>query len=162
MTVVPWLPFRGTWQPVYIGLESRRNPFQCRAEQRTEYGLPSQAQERGGVESTRQEDPALDPTYELHPAMQGQKPYGKLETEKNTHRQTLWNSVSGSTTWLFALSLRTSSVSLWCVLMTSALLDASPEADSIRSGRRVPWPKTTSSGSRFKLAITCDDSKGSA
>lgn len=37
-----------------------------------------------------------------------------------------------------ALKLRTKSVSLWCVLMASALLLTSDEALSIRSGRRVP------------------------
>mmetsp|Transcript_11690 Transcript_11690/g.39935 ORF Transcript_11690/g.39935 Transcript_11690/m.39935 type:complete len:216 (-) Transcript_11690:580-1227(-) len=42
-------------------------------------------------------------------------------------------------------SWRTSCVSLWCVLMHSALPDTSLDADSMRSGRRVPWARYTSS-----------------
>mmetsp|Transcript_4484 Transcript_4484/g.11497 ORF Transcript_4484/g.11497 Transcript_4484/m.11497 type:complete len:296 (+) Transcript_4484:1155-2042(+) len=42
-------------------------------------------------------------------------------------------------------STRTSCVSLWCVLMHSALPETSLEADSIRSGRSVPCARYTSS-----------------
>lgn len=51
-------------------------------------------------------------------------------------------------------SLRMSSVSLWCVLMTSALPLARWEALSMRSGRKVPWARNTSSGFRFISPIT--------
>lgn len=47
-----------------------------------------------------------------------------------------------------------SSVSLWWVLMTSALPLARWEALSIRSGLRVPWARKTSSGFRFISPIT--------
>ena len=66
----------------------------------------------------------------------------------------LWNSERGSTTLFWSLRVRTSSVSLWCVFITSAWPDAIPDADSIRSGRKVPWPKITSSGCKLRSSIT--------
>lgn len=49
-------------------------------------------------------------------------------------------------------SSRTSAVSLWCVFMTSAAppTDAWLDADSMRSGRRVPCARNTCAGSRPK------------
>lgn len=51
-------------------------------------------------------------------------------------------------------SLRISSVSLWWVLITSALPLATREALSMRSGLRVPWARKTSSGFRFISPMT--------
>ena len=50
-------------------------------------------------------------------------------------------------------SWRTSAVSLWCVLITAAALapTAAPP-DSMRSGRRVPWARTTFSAVRPRSA----------
>lgn len=53
-----------------------------------------------------------------------------------------------------SLNFRISSVSLWWVLMTSALPLATREALSMRSGLRVPWARNTSSGFRFISPIT--------
>lgn len=53
-----------------------------------------------------------------------------------------------------SLSLRISSVSLWCVLITSAFPLARWDALSMRSGLSVPWAKYTSSGFRFISPIT--------
>lgn len=53
-----------------------------------------------------------------------------------------------------SLNFLMSSVSLWCVLMTSALPLATTEALSIRSGLKVPWARKTSSGFRFISPIT--------
>lgn len=53
-----------------------------------------------------------------------------------------------------SLNFLMSSVSLWWVLMTSALPLATMEALSMRSGLRVPWARKTSSGFRFISPIT--------
>lgn len=42
-------------------------------------------------------------------------------------------------------------LSLWCVFMVSALLLANLEADSIKSGLKVPWAKNTSSDDKFNV-----------
>ena len=45
-------------------------------------------------------------------------------------------------------------LSLWWVLITSALEEATLDADSMRSGLSVPWASNTSLGSRWRSAIT--------
>jgi hypothetical protein len=74
---------------------------------------------------------------------------GKPKSRPRLRTSSLWKSLRGSTTRPSLRSCRTSSVSLWCVLMTSALALASVDADSMRSGRRVPCPSITSSGRSF-------------
>lgn len=53
-----------------------------------------------------------------------------------------------------SLNFLISSVSLWWVLMSSALPLATRDALSIRSGRKVPWARKTSSGFRLISPMT--------
>lgn len=78
---------------------------------------------------------------------------GSMYSTKNC-TSSLWKSFNGSTTRPSSRSCLMSSLSLWCVLITSALPLARCDADSIRSGLKVPCPRNTSSGFRFSSDIT--------
>ena len=74
----------------------------------------------------------------------------------NSRTSSLWKSFNGSITRPLARNARTRWVSLWWVLMASALVLTKCEADSIKSGRNVPeqYNKETNSFILNWLTIT--------